>query len=569
MGVEYLDLEQRVTSLGGIVTPKWIVLPEVAPQTFERALTELNDHDLARLLRKRLLPLTRPSSGQMYADAAPWRGRYLTHPQIVAQIPPWLFAKTVWERFSPRLAEAATYSLFRNRPEFSAYDVITLQQGICIVLMILGVAALFINAPLSAAIDGLCLAFSLVFFGMAWIRFLALISFRRSRLPSPAEMNDSQLPTYSVLVPLYKEAEVLPQLVRALGDLSYPPDKLDIKIILEEKDVATRKAAYAFTLPPHMELLVVPAGKPQTKPRALNYALHFARGELLTIFDAEDIPDPMQLRRAARAFAVLPHTVACLQAELAFHNGDENWLARQFTVEYAVQFRMILPTLAHRRLPLPLGGTSNHFRTAVLRHVHAWDAHNVTEDADIGLRLARAGFRSSVIRSATLEEANIRLGNWLWQRARWNKGFLQTWLVHMRHPLRLLREIGPLGFITVQSTLLGVALSALLHPVLLGLMIWQLTSASSPLHWLLVNGPYFFFLVSSYAVMMTCGILATRGKKLSSHAMVIMTMPLYWLLTSVAGWMGLWQLITRPHHWNKTRHGLSRVKAPKPSASPA
>ncbi|MBG1233960.1 glycosyltransferase [Aestuariivirga litoralis] len=239
-------------------------------------------------------------------------------------------------------------------------------------------------------------------------------------------------------------------------------------------------------------------------------------------------------------------------------------MARHFAVEYAVQFRLILPALARYRMPLPLGGTSNHFRSFVLRDIGGWDPFNVTEDADIGLRLARLGYRTSVLHSITYEEANIRLGNWLAQRARWLKGFMQTWLVHMRSPRRLLREFGWMGFLAVQSTLFGVALSALVHPVFVAIMIWQISQGNflhpgliSP--WRELSYFYLGTLGLSYGLMMTCGAAASRGIRLSGRVFVIATMPFYFLLTSVAGWMALWQLIRNPYHWNKTRHGLSRM----------
>ena len=220
-------------------------------------------------------------------------------------------------------------------------------------------------------------------------------------------------------------------------------------------------------LPPQFEIIVVPAGRPQTKPRALNYALPFCRGELLTIYDAEDIPEPDQLRKAARRFAAAAPELACLQAQLTFFNPNENWLTRQFTAEYAMLFGRLLPVLADHRLPLPLGGTSNHFRTAVLRAVGGWDPFNVTEDADLGLRLARHGYDTGTLDSLTYEEANTRLPNWMRQRARWLKGFLATWLVHMRDPARLMREVGPAGFWVAQAVTIGVFASALLHPLCL------------------------------------------------------------------------------------------------------
>ena len=563
MGAEYFNVEKKVPGLGGIATASADVLPEVSAEHFAQIAAGLDEAQRARLLRDRLLPLRTLSGYTFYADAAPWRQRFLRHPQIVAWIAPKVFAETVWRQFGRKLAVDAALELKRRAPHYSAHRVITWTQAICLTLCVALLASPFWLFEAETALHLVCGVFSVIFFSMTLIRWKAFYAAPQRRRSQP-EKDDLSLPTYSVLVPLYKEGNVLPQLVRALKDIDYPAHKLDIKIILEEKDFSTRKVAHTLRLPPQIELLIVPRGEPQTKPRALNYALQFARGELLTIFDAEDVPHPLQLRRAARAFAGLPQKVACLQAELAFHNSDENWLARQFTAEYAVQFRLILPLLARHRLPLPLGGTSNHFRTSALRDIHAWDAHNVTEDADIGLRLARAGFRSSVLYATTLEEANTRLGNWLSQRARWHKGFMQTWLVHMRHPIRLMREVGVMGFLTTQATTLGVALSAMLHPILLGLMIWELSGARLTFEWLAFNGVYLTLFLLSYFIMMACGVSATRGKRISSPAFVIATMPVYWLLSSIAGWMALWQLVRRPFHWNKTEHGLSKMQRAMP-----
>jgi cellulose synthase/poly-beta-1,6-N-acetylglucosamine synthase-like glycosyltransferase len=102
-----------------------------------------------------------------------------------------------------------------------------------------------------------------------------------------------------------------------------------------------------------------------------------------------------------------------------------SWLARYFTAEYAGQFDVVLPKLAALGLPLPLGGSSNHFRTVTLREVGGWDPHNVTEDADLGMRLARFGYRSGVVASSTYEEAPADIGRWLGQRTRWFKGWMR------------------------------------------------------------------------------------------------------------------------------------------------
>ncbi|MFL5258614.1 MAG: glycosyltransferase [Hyphomicrobiales bacterium] len=252
-----------------------------------------------------------------------------------------------------------------------------------------------------------------------------------------------------------------------------------------------------------------------------------------------------------------------MQAKLRFHNPDENWLTRQFAIEYAAHFELVLPMLASLGLPLPLGGTSNHFKADVLRDIGAWDPHNVTEDADLGLRLARAGYVTGFIDAITLEEANCELRNWFNQRARWLKGWLQTWLVHMRNPVRLWREIGMRGFLAVQATMMGVFFSALVHPLFTAWILWSISR-----HQFLAPGSTFFsilsagiglaVLASGYGVgIATARVASHRAYRRSWWASIIIVMPLYWLLMSAAAWLALWQFIRAPFHWNKTRHGLS------------
>ncbi len=275
---------------------------------------------------------------------------------------------------------------------------------------------------------------------------------------------DAELPVYSVLVPLYREAHMLPQIVHALTHLDWPAAKLDIKLILEAVDLETIAAARALHLPGNVEIVVVPELHPRTKPKALNYALPLARGEYLVIYDAEDRPDRDQLRRAFAAFRRGPPNLACVQGALNIYNASDNWLTRQFALEYCALFDALLPALNKLRLPIPLGGTSNHFRMAALKWLMAWDPFNVTEDADLGMRLARSGYRCAMLPSTTYEEAPRHLMSWLRQRTRWLKGYLQTWLVHMRSPRRLWRELGPLGFLGFQTVVGGTILSALVHP---------------------------------------------------------------------------------------------------------
>ena len=326
-----------------------------------------------------------------------------------------------------------------------------------------------------------------------------------------------------------------------------------------------QRAIAGIRLPPHFDVIVVPAGRPQTKPRALNYALPFCRGSLLTIFDAEDIPEPDQLRRAADAFAAAPHEMACLQAQLVFYNPNENWLARQFTIEYATLFGILLPVLANHRLPLLLGGTSNHFRIDILREVGGWDPHNVTEDADLGLRLARHGYDTGTLDSRTYEEANVKLTNWIRQRARWLKGFLATWLVHVREPRRFFKDLGPSGFWVAQAMTLGVFASALLHPACMAATLVLYFTAppltdGAGLALLGLAGLNLLILMAGYGVAAVIGARALRRRGIAGWIGPLASMPVYWLLMSIAAWYALWQFAIAPFHWNKTEHGLSHVQ---------
>jgi cellulose synthase/poly-beta-1,6-N-acetylglucosamine synthase-like glycosyltransferase len=395
-----------------------------------------------------------------------------------------------------------------------------------------------------------------------------------------SDVPDNALPYYSVIVALYREARVAAPLVEALQRIDYPPEKLDIKLVCEPDDAATIAALKALALDPHFEILTAPTAGPRTKPKALAAALPFARGDYLVIYDAEDVPEPDQLRAALAAYRRGPRNLACVQARLAIDNVGDNWLTRQFAAEYAGLFDVFLPALADLRLPLPLGGTSNHFRADVLRKVGGWDPHNVTEDADLGMRLARFGYLSGVIDSTTYEEAPARLGAWLRQRTRWFKGWLQTWLVHMRDPLTTLRQLGPGGFATFQLLVGGTVLAALVHPFFLALVLTDaalgnLFAESDTIGHALRQGLAVTTLFSGYIGSAALAFVGLWRRKLLSSGWVLLLMPLYWVLLSFAAWRAAIQLITAPYRWEKTEHGLARtsrygkIRRPRANLSPA
>lgn len=380
--------------------------------------------------------------------------------------------------------------------------------------------------------------------------------------PAPA-IDDADLPRFAVLVPIYREAAVVPDLVRALRRLDYPADRLEVRLVVEADDAETRAVAERAVAGTALDLVVVPPSEPRTKPKALNFALATVDADLVTIYDAEDRPDVDQLRRAAAALAVAPADVAVVQAALDIDHAerDRPWLVRQFEIEYAMLFSGLLPWLAERRLFLPLGGTSNHFRRVALDAVGGWDPHNVTEDADVAVRLRRAGWRAGVVASETREEAPASPRGWLAQRTRWMKGWMQTWFVHMRSPLALHRELGATDAALFHLIFAGQLLSALIY--LPSLVFLALQSAGVVT--LFVDGTVDadVLAVSALAAFAT-GVLGalTLAVKVASRShrrfrlFDVLTMPIYWCGVSIAAHAAVIELIRAPCRWNKTEHGL-------------
>jgi cellulose synthase/poly-beta-1,6-N-acetylglucosamine synthase-like glycosyltransferase len=403
------------------------------------------------------------------------------------------------------------------------------------------------------------LALGALTIGWLGLRLAGIVLPRRRPRPLP-RMRDADLPVYTVIAALYREATSVDGLLHAIAALDYPREKLDVILAVEAADKDTRAAIAARTTTLPVTVIPVPAGTPQTKPRALNAALPFAQGAFTCVFDAEDRPDAHQLRCALDAFARGGERVTCVQARLTIDNTDDGWLSAFFTAEYAGHFDVFLDGMSALRLPIPLGGSSNHFRTGVLREVGGWDAYNVTEDADLGLRLARLGYRTRMIDSSTHEEAPARLAAWLKQRTRWFKGWMQTWAVHMRSPRALWRDLGPRGFFAVQLVVGGNVIAALLHPLFLfGIAIALASGYGLPEGGggLLVS-LYFVNLLAGYLGSGVLGFFGLLRRGLLGTAWVLALTPVHWLLLSAAAWRALWQLIFAPHLWEKTEHGLAR-----------
>ena len=423
----------------------------------------------------------------------------------------------------------------------------------------LGIAALMLLPPM-LALDAWSVALAVWFLLFIGLRFIGSFVPRLPQKKLP-RLSDHRLPVYTVIAALYREAKLVEPLMQAIDAFDYPREKLQVILALEPNDLATRAAIARLGPMPHVQVLIAPNTGPQTKPKALNCALPFARGSFTAVFDAEDRPDPGQLRAALDAFRSHHTDVACAQASLRIDNNKDSWLSRTFAAEYAGQFDVFLPGLAAMRMPLPLGGSSIHFRTSVLREVGGWDAWNVTEDADLGFRLARFGYRSVTFDSTTDEEAPIRFKAWLGQRSRWMKGWMQTWGVHMREPRRLWREAGPRGFLTLNIIVGGNVLTALAYPVLVSELLLYCIVKGGAISWFFTDPLGLLHLATITAGFLSTVLiglmgLARRGRLLSGW--VLAATPFYWGCLSIAAWRALWQLWRDPYRWEKTEHGVSQ-----------
>jgi cellulose synthase/poly-beta-1,6-N-acetylglucosamine synthase-like glycosyltransferase len=468
--------------------------------------------------------------------------------------------------FEKPLLHKAVNLIREQNPAQSASTVFTRPQkiaaGLFAVALIAGVLLDYI-----LTLQVIVVFFSIVYVvGIFYKLVISLASFANSRhgvtQAHLAELSDAELPIYSILVPVYKEPEVVPRLLKALARMDYPKEKLDVLVLMEADDSATIESAKAARPPSFFRFIIVPDSLPRTKPKACNYGLNFCRGKYVTIYDAEDVPEPDQLKKAVAAFEHGGEKLICVQAALNYFNSTENYLTRMFTLEYSYWFDTLLPGLDRLGLPIPLGGTSNHFRLEALWKLLAWDPFNVTEDADLGIRASSQGYTVGVIRSTTYEEANKAFKNWIRQRSRWIKGYMQTWLVHNRNPLRLLRVIGLKQWLSYNFFIGGTFAIFLINPLMWAFfLIWVVFQPAwmNQLFYGWVWQLAFFSLIVGNLLAIFLNMLAVIRRRQYHLLLYALTNPVYWVMHSIASYMGLWQLITKPFYWEKTTHGLTHV----------
>ena len=521
--------------------------------------------------RFRFVPLTVRNGVLFLAMADPLDDVALAHIREYTELPvrAVVTTRTAVDTLLQRLhaqhyVKVATAELVNRSPDESAYRVLTLRQRLVLLALVVLWIVLVGLWPVPALIVTNVISF---FYYVAFSLYKSKLVFDALRndleLPvSPEEvaaLDERTLPTYTILVPLYRETAVVERLTEAIARIDYPRTKLDVKLILEEDDVDTIGALRSMHLPAHFKLVVVPDAPPKTKPKACNYGLIHAEGRYVVIYDAEDLPEPDQLKKVVVAFRKAEQRIVCIQCKLNYYNREQNVLTRWFTSEYSNWFDLVMPGLDAADAPIPLGGTSNHFETEKLLELGAWDPFNVTEDADLGIRLHKAGYKTAIIDSTTFEEANSELYNWVRQRSRWVKGYVQTWLVHMRHPIGLWKQIGWRSWFSFQFMIGGTFFGFLVNPFYwLLTTIWALTQAS------LIRSffPSYVYFAAAVALFLgnfvfvyvnVAGAMRRRYFDLVKFALLS---PLYWALMSVGAWKGLMQLFYEPFYWEKTVHGL-------------
>ncbi|MFH1602236.1 MAG: glycosyltransferase [Candidatus Shapirobacteria bacterium] len=374
-------------------------------------------------------------------------------------------------------------------------------------------------------------------------------------------LKNSELPIYSILCPLYQEATILPHFLKAIEKTDWPKNKLEVLFLLEENDKQTQEAADKLNLPSYVRTIIVPDSQPKTKPKACNYGLAKAKGEYIVVYDAEDKPDPLQLKKAYLAFAKLGRKFCCLQSKLNYYNTNQNLLTKLFTAEYSLWFDLILPGLQSIESIIPLGGTSNHFRTKDLKKLQGWDPFNVTEDCDLGVRIFKSGYKTGLIDSTTYEEANSNVKSWLRQRSRWIKGYLQTYLVHMRDPAEFFKNHG------VQALVFQLVIGMRMIFILINPILWLTTilyftayRLVGPVIESLYPAPIFYLAVISlvlgnfihlYNYMIGCA-----KRKHWNIIKFVFLIPAYWAMTGISAGIAVYQLFAKPYFWEKTHHGL-------------
>ena len=519
-----------------------------------------------RIEKNKVVTLMADPTDQLFIDFI--RMTYNLEPQIIVADDldiTWLSHRLLGETY----VKSAVFELLNHDVDSSALTTFTTPQ-LVFIFVIIGLLAtgLVLNfKSVTIAVNVAMSSFFLI--AIIFKLFLSLVGsrFELYQAISKEEVRavvDNDLPVYTILLPVYKEDKLIKKLIWNLQSLDYPRELLDVKLLIEEDDDLTLDAVRSLDFPATFEVIVVPFHMPKTKPKACNYGLHFSRGKYLTIYDAEDIPDTDQLKKVVALFDKLPENYICVQSALNYFNRNENFLTRMFTLEYSYWFDYMLPGLDTLDIPIPLGGTSNHFKMDTLIELGAWDPFNVTEDADLGVRAYAKGYKVAIVNSTTYEEANNEPFNWIRQRSRWIKGYMQTYLVHMRNPARLIKKIGWRGFLGFNFFVGATPITFLVYPILLFIFLAYVVFNIAAIKTLFPDWVLFmsiFNLMVGNILMIYVNMMAVFKRRFYELILFAIANPIYWLMHSAAAYMGLYQLIVKPFYWEKTNHGLSKINS--------
>ena len=487
----------------------------------------------------------------------------------------WDILKAVSTAAGHKMAHHAAESLAESQPHLSASRGMSRAQKSALAVIAIAMVSLMLWNRF-VGLDVLLTVLN-VYFDLSIITKLlfSIVGARQVRLEEESRLrkviegggtirrrvDDAHLPRYTVLIPCYREANIIPRILKNMEQLDYPRSKLQVLLLLEEDDVESLEAAKASRTADFMRIVVVPDGTPRTKARACNVGLSLATGEFLVIYDAEDRPEPGQLRDVVDRFDELGPEYVCLQARLNYFNAKQNFLTRMFTLEYSLWFDYLLLGVEKLNLPMPLGGTSNHFRTGALRTLGGWDPYNVTEDADLGIRSMALGYRVGAIESTTWEEACPEVRAWIRQRTRWIKGYMITATVHSRSLNNLRRTTGWRGLASMVLFIGGTPATFLINPIVLAWGAYGVFGFPLPNFRLVgpVTALNTFSLLFGNTTMILLSLMSVRRRRQWSLAGYAIFNPIFWLLHSVAAWRALWQMLRTPSEWEKTPHGLSDV----------
>lgn len=467
--------------------------------------------------------------------------------------------------------ENARFGLMKKLPNMSAQKLFSSLSTPLFIGTIAAFIGAFFYAP-QESFSAFAIIMNLLFFSTITFKAVAfsIAFFQKNRFTEatlkPEDLPD-ELPIYSILIPLYKERGGIANLINAVDAFDYPKSKLDVKLVVEADDKETIQIIKKLAPPSYFEIIRTPFSLPRTKPKACNYALQYVRGEYVTIFDAEDVPNKYQLKTVLAKFKAGGKKLACVQARLNYYNYNDSQITRWFALEYAIWFDYVMKGLESMRVAIPLGGTSNHIRTATLNELGGWDPFNVTEDADLGMRMKRFGYEVGAVDSVTMEEATSSIRAWLLQRKRWIKGFMQTYIVHMRQPIRFIREAGFSSFLTLLFFIGFPPLIYILSPVILFLSIAAASFASDIFNfpnWLyqISMANFYYGIIAHITFALAANYRSSNNNRRMFKPMVLsaITFPIYNVLHVISSFGSLRELIFKPHYWEKTQHGITKTK---------